>query len=70
MSPLLIEADECGYTWRSGDGILHRCIAIPDHGTGHSCFCGVTSDQTPAAPPSFTEAAGPGSPADLYRPPG
>ena len=25
MSPLLIEADECGYTWRSGDGILHRC---------------------------------------------
>ena len=61
MSPLLIEADECGYTWRSGDGILHRCIAIPDHGTGHSCFCGVSTD-TPAAPPSFTEAAGPGLP--------
>ncbi len=61
MSPLLIEADECGYTWRSGDGILHRCIAIPDHGTGHSCFCGVTSDQTPAAslPP---DAPGQGAP--------
>ena len=61
MSPLLIEADECGYTWRSGDGILHRCIAIPDHGTGHSCFCGVTSDQTPAAslPP---DATGQGAP--------
>ena len=59
-SPLLIEADECGYTWRSGDGILHRCIAIPDHGTGHSCFCGVTSD-TPAAslPP---DAPGQGAP--------
>lgn len=50
-------------------GILHRCIAIPGHGTGHSCFCGVSTD-TPAAPPSFTGAAGPGSPADLYRPPG
>ena len=60
MSPLLIEADECGYTWRSGDGILHRCIALPDHGTGHSCFCGVTSD-TPAAslPPG---APGQGAP--------
>ena len=22
MSPLLIEGPECGYTWRSGDGIL------------------------------------------------
>ena len=60
MSPLLIEADECGHTWRSGDGILHRCIAIPDHGTGHSCFCGVSTD-TPAAslPP---DAPGQGAP--------
>lgn len=60
MSPLLIEADECGYTWRSGDGILHRCIALPDHGTGHSCFCGVSTD-TPAAslPP---DAPGQGAP--------
>lgn len=60
MSPLLIEADECGYTWRTGDGITHRCIAIPDHGTGHSCFCGVSTD-TPAAslPP---DAPGQGAP--------
>lgn len=70
MSPLLIEADECGYTWRSGDGILHRCIAIPGHKQACSCFCGVCQDQTPASLPSFTGAAGPGSPADLYRPPG
>ena len=60
MSPLLIEADECGYTWRSVDGITHRCIAIPGHTQACCCFCGVSTD-TPAAslPP---DAPGQGAP--------
>lgn len=43
MSPLLIEAEECRATWRSGDAILHVCTLTPGHSHAHQCYCGLVS---------------------------